>query len=168
MKARFATPATPVARSARHSTIRLAVLLSIVLIGSVLVATLYRARPAASVPAPAVTGVPAALDQYERHADRFVPKAERAALDQHERHRYGFVSSAAPHDVSWPRRAVFTATAAEAISAPLDQHERHQGAYVPAATPLDQHDRHMELFAPKAEHAALLDALDRYLAAHDR
>jgi hypothetical protein len=53
-------------------------------------------------------------------------------------------------------------------SAPLDQHERHPATSVDIYGPLDQHERHPDLFAPKAEHAALPDALDRYLASRNR
>jgi uncharacterized protein YfaA (DUF2138 family) len=53
-------------------------------------------------------------------------------------------------------------------SASLDQHERHPAVTTDRSAPLDQHERHPDLFAPKAEHAALLDALDRYLAARNR
>src|SRR6266540_3715804 len=52
--------------------------------------------------------------------------------------------------------------------APLDQHERRSELLTKYGAALDQHERHPDLFAPKAEHAALPDALDRYLAAHNR
>jgi hypothetical protein len=112
MKARFAITATPVASWFRHSTIRLAVLLSMVLIASILAATLYRARPSAPLTTPAAAGVPAALDQHERHPNLFTAQAEHAALDQHERHPNGL-----PAD----------------IYAPLDQQDRHPDLFGPKA-----------------------------------
>src|SRR4051812_40576647 len=103
MKSRFATITTSVAGSFQTS---IAVLLCIVLLGLALTSALDRPRTV-----PITVGVPAALDQYERHPERAAPNlGTGAALDQYERHP-----------------APFAATA-------LDQHERH------SATSFASHD----------------------------
>jgi hypothetical protein len=58
----------------------LAVPFGVALIGIVLASTLYRPRASAPVTAPAVAGIPATLDQHERHADLFAPNANDAVL----------------------------------------------------------------------------------------
>src|SRR6266540_4006499 len=95
---------------------------------------------------PAARSIPALdsyapLDQHERRSE--LPAKYGAAIDAYER-----------------RSELFTKYAAA-----IDEHERRSELFTKYAAALDQHERHPDLFAPKAEHAALPDALDRYLAA---
>ena len=171
MKARYLSITTPAAGQIRNSMKQRVVMLSMMLIGLTLGATLYQALKTVTTTAPATSTqaalldqherhpslfVPttqnATLDQHERHPSLFIPTTQNAALDQHERHPASLVTSSVTHYTSWPRRhAVLETITGADIYAPLDQHERH-----PA------------LFAPKAANAARPDALDRHLAARDR
>jgi len=102
MKAQVSTISTTITHRFRRGKAGLALLLAIVAAGvGVLVALRGGVTAAPAAVIPASVGVPAALDQHERHvtANAGVP----AALDQHERHL----------------------TPNAGVPAALDQHERH-------------------------------------------
>lgn len=133
MKFWFATCATFVAGWFQLSMRHLAILLSIVLSGSVLAGMLYRVPTSARVLPPTRVGISTVVGQHERHWDGFGSGVEPhvaslAVLGQHERHP---------------------------ILSFLWAHSNR-----PA---LDQHERHPDWYGIGSEPTTLLDTLMRYL-----